>query len=82
MREEQRSKLEKMKLKAKMFLELQHFLGLVKMREYYNNGCSLGHARSMALLKDLNILPFQERVVKLLKAKTVFFKVLNGLLPN
>ena len=52
------------------------------MREYYNNGCSLRHATSMALLKDLNILPFQERVVKLLKAKTVFFKVLNGLLPN
>ena len=27
--EEQRSKLEKMTLKAKLFLEVQHFLGLV-----------------------------------------------------
>ena len=41
------------------------------MREYYNNGCSLGHTPSMALLNDLNILPFQERVAKLLKAERV-----------
>ena len=41
------------------------------MRENYNNGCSLGHAPSKALLNDLNILPFQERVAKLLKAKMV-----------
>ena len=42
------------------------------MREYYNNGCSLGHTPSMALLNDLNIFPFQERVAKLLKVKSGF----------
>ena len=51
------------------------------MREYYNKGCSLGHTPSMALLNDLNILPFQERVAKLLKGKNGF-KALNGLLPS
>ena len=35
----------------------------------------------MALLNDLNILPFQERVAKLLKGKNGF-KALNGLLPS
>ena len=37
-------------------------------------------APSTALLSELNILPFQERLAKL-KAKMVF-KALNGLLPS